>query len=347
MVTEIEIGKLPIQIIDGDRGVNYPKQIDLLNSGYCLFLSAKNITTDGFKINECKWITEEKDQILKKGKLKRWDVVLTTRGTVGNTGYFNSSIPFDHVRINSGMVILRTDKSKFNSRFLYQILKSQVFSEKVNSIVSGSAQPQLPIRDLLHISLSNPPIIEQKAIAHILGTLDDKIELNRKTNETLEEMAKALFKSWFVDFDPVHAKAEGKPTGLPAAISDLFPDTFQPSELGEIPRGWEVCDLNKAISIEYGKNLPTKDLNHDGFPVFGGNGLIGYHSKYLYECAMTLVACRGAASGKVHRSLPQSFVTNNSLVMNHIKTSFPSGEEISFSSIFMTSCEPCSLSITE
>jgi hypothetical protein len=88
-----------------------------------------------------------------------------------------------------------------------------------------------------------------KAIAHILGTLDDKIELNRKTNETLEAMAKALFQSWFVDFDPVRAMAEGRPTGLPAEISDLFSDSLEESELGEIPRGWEIAAIDHIINL--------------------------------------------------------------------------------------------------
>ena len=83
-----------------------------------------------------------------------------------------------------------------------------------------------------------PPLAEQRAIAHILGTLDDKIELNRRMNETLEAMARALFKSWFVDFDPVRAKAEGRDPGLPKPLADLFPDSFEDSELGEIPKGW-------------------------------------------------------------------------------------------------------------
>jgi type I restriction enzyme S subunit len=99
------------------------------------------------------------------------------------------------------------------------------------------------------------PVADQKAIAHILGTLDDKIELNRKTNATLEAMAKALFKSWFVDFDPVRAKAEGRPTGLPAEISDLFPDSFEDSELGEIPSGWEVKALDDVAHFLNGLAL--------------------------------------------------------------------------------------------
>ena len=99
--------------------------------------------------------------------------------------------------------------------------------------------------DLRADSLALPPLPEQRAIAHILGTLDDKIELNRRMNETLEAMARALFKSWFVDFDPVRAKAEGRDPGLPQPLADLFPDRFEDSELGEIPAGWEVETLSE------------------------------------------------------------------------------------------------------
>jgi type I restriction enzyme S subunit len=107
---------------------------------------------------------------------------------------------------------------------------------------------------------------EQRAIAHILGTLDDKIELNRRMNETLEAMARALFKSWLVDFDPVRAKAEGRDPGLPESLADLFPDSFEDSELGEIPRGWkmvplpEVIDVNPARSLRKGIEAPYLDM---------------------------------------------------------------------------------------
>ena len=98
-------------------------------------------------------------------------------------------------------------------------------------------------------SRSRPLLQEQRAIAHILGTLDDKIELNRRMNETLEAMARALFKSWFVDFDPVRAKAEGRDPGLPKPLADLFPDRFEDSELGEIPAGWEVRGLDEIATF--------------------------------------------------------------------------------------------------
>jgi type I restriction enzyme S subunit len=90
---------------------------------------------------------------------------------------------------------------------------------------------------------------DQRAIAHILGSLDDKIELNRQMNRTLEAMAQAIFKSWFVDFDPVRAKAEGRDSGLPKDIADLFPDSFEDSGLGKIPKGWEIQPISSLLHI--------------------------------------------------------------------------------------------------
>jgi Restriction endonuclease S subunits len=105
-----------------------------------------------------------------------------------------------------------------------------------------------------------PPKKNQEAISHILGTLDDKIELLHQMNETLEAMARALFKSWFIDFDPVRKKAEGKPTGLPPVIDALFPDSFEDSELGEIPKGWKVRELREAIEINPYRSLPKGSI---------------------------------------------------------------------------------------
>ena len=114
-------------------------------------------------------------------------------------------------------------------------------------------------QDLEHIEAALPPLSEQRAIAHILGTLDDKIELNRRMNETLEEMARALFKSWFVDFDPVRAKMEGRDPGLPKHLADLFPDRLVDSELGPIPEGWEVSEIGREVEVVGGSTPSTKE----------------------------------------------------------------------------------------
>ena len=136
-------------------------------------------------------------------------------------------------------------------------------------------------------------IKEQRAIAHILGTLDDKIELNRRMNETLEAMARALFKSWFGDFDPVRAKMAGRDTGLPPHISDLFPDRLVPSELGEIPAGWEVKELGELGELAYGKALRAVDRKDGPIPVYGSNGQIGWHDAKLVAGPGIVVGRKG------------------------------------------------------
>ena len=139
-------------------------------------------------------------------------------------------------QINS--IIVTTDDDPL---FVYYNLSKR--KAEIRALAGGSAQPILNKSAFGQLEILLPPPNEQRAIAHILGTLDDKIELNRRMNETLEAMARALFKSWFVDFDPVRAKAEGRDPGLPKPLADLFPDSFEDSELGEIPKGWAVGTL--------------------------------------------------------------------------------------------------------
>ena len=143
------------------------------------------------------------------------------------------------------------------ARFLFFLLQTL----RLNDRRAGSGQPLLNQTILSSIPVTVPLLPEQRAIAHILGTLDDKIELNRRMNETLEAMARALFKSWFVDFDPVRAKMEGRDTGLPQDLADLFPDRLVDSELGKIPEGWEVKTLAETVEI-IGGGTPKTSVPH-------------------------------------------------------------------------------------
>ncbi len=256
----LPVAEAPLEIIDGDRGVNYPKQEDFGPSGDCLFLNTGNVTTTGFNFADRSFITKEKDAALRKGKLKRHDVVLTTRGTVGNVALFDDSVRFEDVRINSGMVLLRADQSKLLPRFLFQFVRSPLFKEQVAALTTGSAQPQLPIRDIRRVEIPLPPLAEQKAIAAVLGALDDKIELNRRMNATLEAMARALFQSWFVDFDPVRAKLDGRPpAALDPATAALFPAVFQDTEVGHIPKGWTIQPVGEVVDCVGGGTPSTAE----------------------------------------------------------------------------------------
>lgn len=158
--------------VDGDRGINYPGQSDFSNHGFCLFLSAKNVTRNGFRFDDCIFVSENKDKQLNQGKLERNDIVLTTRGTVGNFAYFGQSVPFENIRINSGMIILRLRTSELLSNFLYEQVKSQVLWKQIEKMVFGSAQPQLTARDIKTFKILVPPLPEQRAIANALSDVD-------------------------------------------------------------------------------------------------------------------------------------------------------------------------------
>jgi type I restriction enzyme S subunit len=179
------------------------------------------------------------------------DLVITREAPMGEVCLIPENLK---CCLGQRMVMLRPDQERCDGKYLLYALQSQRVQNEIRSHEgTGSTVSNLRIPVLKSLPIPTPDLANQKAIAHILGTLDDKIELNRKTNETLEAMAKALFKSWFVDFDPVRAKAEGRPTGLPAEISDLFPDSFEDSELGEIPSGWQCSPLaDRAIYLSRG-----------------------------------------------------------------------------------------------
>jgi type I restriction enzyme S subunit len=155
-------------------------------------------------------------------------------------------------------------KRELEMRWVYYAIKHY----KLGEIDDGSPIPSTTRAAVYMINLDVPPLPEQCAIAHILGTLDDKIELNRRMSETLETMARALFKSWFVDFDPVRAKAEGRDPGLPKPLADLFPAGLVDSELGEIPEGWEVKSLDAIARFLNGLALQKyPPADHSWLPI--------------------------------------------------------------------------------
>ena len=177
-----------ILVIDGDRGKNYPQQRDFSDDDYCLFLNAKNVTSDGFVFDQKMFISKEKDENLKKGKLSRYDLVLTTRGTVGNVAYYDDSVRFNNVRINSGMVILRCDPKEFDSEFLYYQLQSNYVQRQISQIKTGSAQPQLPIKLLNEICVIIPPLPIQKEVAKKIKTITHKRKNNLEEIQLLEQI---------------------------------------------------------------------------------------------------------------------------------------------------------------
>ena len=159
------------EIIDGDRGKNYPTAEEFSDDGYCLFLNAKNVTASGFNFDNCMFVSKEKDEALRKGKLSRGDVVLTTRGTLGNLAFYTNEVPFENVRINSGMVILRMKQDVVDEVYFIEQFKLQLDDIK-EKIASGSAQPQLPISTMNKIQVLVPDIDRQRKFADFSKKVD-------------------------------------------------------------------------------------------------------------------------------------------------------------------------------
>jgi type I restriction enzyme S subunit len=205
-----------------------------------LLVTSRHITGGHLDLASAYLISQEDfDAINRRSKVDRWDVLLSMIGTVGEPCLMKAAPNFAIKNIG-----LFKSKGEVEGKWLYYYLRSPAAQQLIREHARGTTQQYIPLATLRAFPIVVPMDRgEMRAIAHILGTLDDKIELNRRMSETLEAMARALFKSWFVDFDPVRAKAEGRDPGLPKPLADLFPPRLVDSELGEIPEEWDVGSL--------------------------------------------------------------------------------------------------------
>ena len=179
-------------VTDGDRGKEYPNSSEFYDEGDYLFLSAKNVTKKGFLFEDTQFISKEKYEKLGKGIVNRGDVVLTTRGTVGQTAYYDDSVQYEFIRVNSGMVTLGCNNSELESNFFYALTNSSLFTRQVESLTFGSAQPQLTIKIIKSLKVPIPSIPEQQKIATVLTNADREIELLEQQLADLQQEKKAL-----------------------------------------------------------------------------------------------------------------------------------------------------------
>ena len=189
---------------------------------------------------------EDYDSWMRRGFPKSGDIIITTEAPLGEVAQLDNRT----VALAQRLITLRGKADFLDNTFLKYLMQSEFVQNQLKAMASGSTVSGIKQSELRKINLLIPSIAEQRAIAHILGTLDDKIELNRRMNETLEAMVRAIFKSWFVDFDPVRAKAEGrKPAGMDAETAALFPSEFEEIEGREVPKGWRVKPLSSIIDL--------------------------------------------------------------------------------------------------
>jgi type I restriction enzyme, S subunit len=262
------------------------------------------------------WLPE--DYVLKPGQVV---VTMTDLSKESDTLGYAASIPNDStIWLHNQRVGLLEFKTEIPTtpRFIEYLLRAHEYRSWIVGSATGTTVKHTAPGRIESFATRIPPIEEQRAIAHILGTLDDKIELNRKQNETLEAMARTLFKAWFVDFEPVRAKIEGRwqrgqsLPGLPAHLYDLFPERLVESELGEIPEGWRVGPLQELLVLQRGFDLPTQSRIEGQFPVIAAGGINGTHHEAMVK-GPGVVTGRSGVLGNVFLELGDYWPLNTTL----------------------------------
>ncbi|MFO2976475.1 restriction endonuclease subunit S [Legionella pneumophila serogroup 3] len=255
------------EIINHKKGFAF-KSKDYLQKGTPV-IRVSNFTENSISPAELKFVSEEIAETNRNVALKEHDIVIATVGSwpnnpasvVGKT----ICVPkwAKNALMNQNAVIIRVkSECVVDQKFLYYQLKSKSFSNHIIAKAQGSAnQASITLDSIFSYELDWPSVLERKKIVEILGALDDRIDLIHETNTTLESIAQALFQSWFIDFDPVRAKAEGRePEGMDAETAALFPDSFEESDLGAIPKNWYVTNLGDAYEINPIRKLKKGEL---------------------------------------------------------------------------------------
>lgn len=231
------------------------------------------------------------------------DLVITREAPMGEVCQLPAGLK---CCLGQRQVLLRPDPDKTDSGYLLYALQSPYLQRQIGwSEGTGSTVSNLRIPVLEQLSVPVPSLRIQREVAQTLGALDERITLLRETNKTLESISQAIFKSWFVDFDPVRAKMEGRqPEGMDAETTALFPDSFEESELGRVPRGWLPIRLDSFLELAYGKALKADNRNAGAIPVYGSGGVTGWHDSALCTSPSIIVGRKGTVGSLYWESRP-------------------------------------------
>jgi type I restriction enzyme S subunit len=296
-----KLSELNIEIIDGDRGTNYPNENDFSDKGFCLFLNAKNVTKEGFKFEHCQFISKDKDLLLGNGKLLQKDIVLTTRGTVGNIALYNEDIRFEHVRINSGMVILRNLSRDIDTNFLYHLFRSPNFRQQIEKISFGSAQPQLTVKTINNLEVIHPiSQKEQRQIATILSTADAVIEKTQAAIAKYKAIKQGMLQDLFT-------RGIDTTTGKLRPSYQDAPELYKESKLGWIPMEWDVERIDKLCQITTGNKDTQNKLEYGEYPFFVRSQTVEKINSYSYNGEAILTAGDGVGVGKIYHYINGKF----------------------------------------
>ncbi|WP_423934949.1 restriction endonuclease subunit S [Comamonas sp. 23] len=300
-------------------------------------IKAENFTTAGVPVikggnlnatyldeSDFDFLTQEKADELESAKARRLDIVITHRGTLGQVGLIPEDSKYKEYVVSQSQLKMSFDIKRVDPYFVYYFLKSPLGQSRLLSNASQVGVPAIA-QALTSLRAIKIPIPENRSeqvhISRVLRSLDDKIDINRRINQTLEAMAQAIFKSWFVDFDPVKAKIAAIGEGQDplraamrtisgktdaeldqmsherldqvAATAALFPDAMGELGLGDIPLGWEFKRVGELIELAYGKALKSADRKEGSVPVYGSGGITGYHNEALVPHGAIIVGRKG------------------------------------------------------
>lgn len=244
---------------------------------------------------------ENYDSWMRRGIPQAGDVVLTVEAPLGEVAQLGP----EKIALAQRVVTLRGKKGLLDSTYLLYLLQSEEIQEKLKARATGTTVLGIKQSELRKVELNIPPIDFQERAAALLKVIDDRITLLRASNTTLEAIAQALFKSWFVDFDPVHAKQQGRaPEGMDAQTAALFPDAFEESELGMVPKGWSPVRLDSFVELAYGKALKAEARIAGDVPVYGSGGITGWHNAALVNQPSIIVGRKGTVGSLYWENRP-------------------------------------------
>ena len=333
----------------GDISRNISRRFDFNAYPNVVFINTGDVLNNKFlhcDISNVKDLPGQAKKAIKKGD------ILYSEIRPGNGRYLFVDNDLDNYVVSTKFMVIEPNANIVLPEFLFLLLISNETTEYFKMIAESRSGtfPQITFDSVSSLSLNIPDKETQQKILDIIIPLDGKIEINTQINQTLEQISQALFKSWFVDFDPVRAKVQALSDGMSfeqaelaamqaisgktpeelTALSQTQPDRYAelaetakafPCEMVEVdgvevPKGWTFQYLKNICNIVYGKGLPKTKLTNTGYRVFGANGVIGYYSEFMYKNPQILIGCRGTV-GQVTVSTPFSFITNNSLIIEY------------------------------
>jgi type I restriction enzyme S subunit len=283
-------------------------------------IRVNNFRDTRIDVSDVMKVTPEIAAKYERTRLKGGEVLLTVVGTVGQVAVAPSSVAGYNV---ARAVAVIHPLPHVSAEWIALCLRSPYSQYLLESRANTTVQTTINLKDLRALPIPLPPERERASITEMVGAIDDRITLLRETNTTLEAIAQALFKSWFVDFDPVHAKMQGlAPEGMDEATAALFPDSFEESELGPVPKGWRIGRLDDLLVLQRGFDLPAQDRTPGDFPIIAASGPSGTHHKSMVK-GPGVVTGRSGVLGRVFLELEDFWPLNTTLWVKEFKAATP------------------------